>query len=83
VRFDVATGKPHWISPMRPPCHDGVVIANGLLYWWPSVCDCQLTLYGITCAQIIISIVVCEMVDGIFIIAGTTTLHAEHKNGAD
>jgi outer membrane protein assembly factor BamB len=26
-----------------------VTIANGLLYWWPSVCDCQLTLYGITC----------------------------------
>ena len=34
---------------MRPPCHDGVNIAHGLLYWWPSVCDCQLTLYGITC----------------------------------
>jgi outer membrane protein assembly factor BamB len=34
---------------MRPPCHDGVTIANGLLYFWPSVCDCQLTLYGITC----------------------------------
>ena len=34
---------------MRPNCHDGVTIANGLLYWWPSVCDCQLTLYGITC----------------------------------
>jgi len=49
VRLDVPTGRPGWISPMRPPCHDGVTIANGLLYWWPSVCDCQLTLYGITC----------------------------------
>ncbi len=43
------TGRPQWISPMRPQCHDGVTIANGLLYWWPSVCDCQLTLYGVTC----------------------------------
>jgi hypothetical protein len=34
---------------MRPQCHDGVTIANGLLYWWPSVCDCQNTLYGVTC----------------------------------
>ncbi len=49
VRLDLATKRPQWISPMRPPCHDGVTIANGLLYWWPSVCDCQLTLYGVTC----------------------------------
>nr|MBC8218388.1 PQQ-binding-like beta-propeller repeat protein [Planctomycetota bacterium] len=48
VRLDLASDRPEWISPMRPPCHDGVTIANGLLYWWPSVCDCQLTLYGIT-----------------------------------
>ncbi len=34
---------------MRPNCHDGVTIANGLLFWYPSVCDCQLTLYGVTC----------------------------------
>lgn len=49
VRFDLATDKPHYVSPMRPDCFDGVTIANGLLYWWPSVCDCQLTLYGTTC----------------------------------
>jgi len=49
TRLDLASRRPEWISPMRPPCHDGVTIANGLLYWWPSVCDCQLTLYGITC----------------------------------
>ncbi|UCG55745.1 MAG: PQQ-binding-like beta-propeller repeat protein, partial [Phycisphaerales bacterium] len=48
VRLDVASDHPQWISPMRPPCQDGVTIANGLLYWWPFVCDCQLTLYGIT-----------------------------------
>lgn len=49
VRLDLASRRPEWISPMRPQCHDGVTIANGLLYFWPSVCDCQLTLYGITC----------------------------------
>lgn len=49
VRLDVASDRPQWISPMRPPCHDGVTIANGLLYWWPFVCDCQLTIYGVTC----------------------------------
>ena len=49
VRLDVASGLPQWISPMRPPCHDGVTIANGLLYWWPYVCDCQLSIYGVTC----------------------------------
>ncbi len=49
VRLDITSKRPQWISPMRPPCHDGVTIANGLLYFWPSVCDCQLTLYGITC----------------------------------
>jgi outer membrane protein assembly factor BamB len=49
TRYDVASNKRQWVSPMRPNCHDGVTIANGLLYWWPSTCDCQLTLYGITC----------------------------------
>ncbi len=49
VRLDLAGQTPQWISPMRAQCHDGVTIANGLLYWWPSVCDCQNTLYGLTC----------------------------------
>jgi len=49
VRYDVATESQQWISPMRPNCHDGVTIANGLLYWWPSVCDCQNSIFGITC----------------------------------
>ncbi|MCX6904058.1 MAG: PQQ-binding-like beta-propeller repeat protein [Verrucomicrobia bacterium] len=49
TRFDLESKQPQLISPMRPNCHDGVTIANGLLYWWPSVCDCNLTLYGITC----------------------------------
>jgi len=49
VRFDLASARPRWLSPMRPPCHDGVTVANGLLYWLPFVCDCQLTLNGFTC----------------------------------
>ncbi|MBC8234157.1 PQQ-binding-like beta-propeller repeat protein [bacterium] len=49
VRYDIATETEQWISPMRPNCHDGVTIANGLLYWWPSVCDCQNSLFGVTC----------------------------------
>jgi outer membrane protein assembly factor BamB len=49
VRLDMARSQPQLVSPMRPNCQDGVTIANGLLYWWPSVCDCNLTLYGITC----------------------------------
>jgi len=49
IRFDLASSGPRWISPMRPSCHDGVTVANGLLYWWPFACDCQLTLNGFTC----------------------------------
>ena len=49
TRLDINSQSPQWISPMRAQCHDGVTIANGLLYWWPSVCDCQNTLYGLTC----------------------------------
>jgi outer membrane protein assembly factor BamB len=49
IRFDLASARPRWVSPMRPPCHDGVTVANGLLYWWPFACDCQLTLNGLTC----------------------------------
>ncbi len=48
TRLDTESDTVGLISPMRPPCHDGVTIANGMLYWWPSVCDCNLTLYGLT-----------------------------------
>lgn len=48
VRFDMASTRANWISPMRPSCHDGVTIANGLLYWWPFACDCQLSINGLT-----------------------------------
>jgi outer membrane protein assembly factor BamB len=31
---------------MRPPCHDGVIISDGHLYWGPWMCGCQLSFYG-------------------------------------
>ena len=49
VRLDLASGKPQWISPMRPSCHVGVVIAGGHLYWLPWTCDCNLQMYGVIC----------------------------------
>ncbi len=49
VRPDMNSKEPQWISPMRAQCHDGVTISNGFLYWWPSVCDCNLSIYGVTC----------------------------------
>jgi len=51
VRLDLAAGRPQWISPMRPSCLVGVVIANGLTYWLPWTCDCNLQMFGvISCA---------------------------------
>lgn len=50
VRFDVEKNQQQWISPMRAQCQDGVTVANGFLYWWPYVCDCQLSIYGVTAA---------------------------------
>ena len=47
VRFDTAAGKPQWITPMRPSCHVGVVIANGRFYWLPWACDCLLQMFGV------------------------------------
>ncbi len=47
VRLDLAAGKPQWISPMRPSCHVGVVIANGMAYWVPWTCDCNLQMFGV------------------------------------
>ncbi|HUT09716.1 MAG TPA: PQQ-binding-like beta-propeller repeat protein [Thermoguttaceae bacterium] len=46
VRLDVASGAAHHVAPMRPPCQDGVIISDGLLYWGPWMCGCQLSLYG-------------------------------------
>jgi len=46
-RLDLASGRVQWISAMRPSCHVGVVIANGLLYWAPWTCDCNLQMFGV------------------------------------
>jgi outer membrane protein assembly factor BamB len=47
--FDVTSAEPHMglVSPMRPACHDGVVIANGLFYWGPWMCRCDGTQIGV------------------------------------
>jgi len=44
-------GPDQQISPMRPSCLIGVMIANGHLYWVPWTCDCNLQMFGmISCA---------------------------------
>jgi outer membrane protein assembly factor BamB len=35
------------ISPMRPACQDGVIVANGHLYWGPWICACDTTQIGV------------------------------------
>ncbi|MBI3856912.1 MAG: PQQ-binding-like beta-propeller repeat protein [Planctomycetes bacterium] len=47
--FDVTSAEPRMgtISPMRPACHDGVVVANGLFYWGPWMCRCDGTQIGV------------------------------------
>jgi outer membrane protein assembly factor BamB len=47
--FDVTSAEPHMglVSPMRPACHDGVVVANGLFYWGPWMCRCDGTQIGV------------------------------------
>ena len=42
----MAANKAQHIAPMRPPCQDGVIISDGMLYWGPWMCGCQLSLYG-------------------------------------
>ena len=49
VRVDAASNTAQHITLMRPPCHDGVIISDGLLYWGPWMCGCQLSLYGHIC----------------------------------
>lgn len=49
VRIDVSDDSAKHIAPMRPPCQDGVIISDGLLYWGPWMCGCQLSLYGHIC----------------------------------
>jgi len=47
--WDVAADKGLDLTPMRPACHDGVVIAGGQLYWGPWMCGCNLSLIGVIC----------------------------------
>ena len=35
------------LPAMRPGCQDGVIAANGQLYWGPWMCDCNHSLVGI------------------------------------
>ncbi len=44
--IDTADNSVRHIAPMRPPCQDGVVISNGMLYWGPWMCGCPLAFYG-------------------------------------
>jgi outer membrane protein assembly factor BamB len=46
VRVVAETNAAQHIAPMRPPCQDGVLISNGMLYWGPWMCGCQLSAYG-------------------------------------
>ncbi|MBP89096.1 MAG: hypothetical protein CMJ64_20665 [Planctomycetaceae bacterium] len=46
MRLDVAGNDPRRIALMRPACQDGVIIANGQLYWGPWMCDCNHSLIG-------------------------------------
>ena len=46
VVFDIENENLKHIAPMRPPCQDGIVIADGMLHWGPWTCHCNLSLYG-------------------------------------
>jgi len=46
VRLMTGDSQAQHIDPMRPPCQDGVLVANGHFYWGPWMCGCQLSLYG-------------------------------------
>jgi len=47
LRLAIDDNKSHRIPAMRPACQDGVVVANGLLYWGPWMCDCNHSLVGL------------------------------------
>ena len=47
MRYDLANHRQQHLCPMRPSCQDGVVIADGHLFWGPWMCDCNLTLVGV------------------------------------
>ena len=47
LRLDVDGDVSSRLPAMRPACQDGVIAANGLLYWGPWMCDCNHSLTGI------------------------------------
>ena len=47
--WNVAEEKWLHISPMRPDCHDGVIVGEGHLYFGPWLCGCNLSLIGVIC----------------------------------
>jgi len=49
MKFVPSSNAIEYIAPIRPPCHDGVVIADGLLHWGPWICGCYISLYGHIC----------------------------------
>lgn len=46
IRLVPGSDKVEHIAPMRPACHDGVIVSDGFLYWGPWICACQLSLFG-------------------------------------
>ena len=47
ARLATGGGTAQQISPMRPSCLVGVMVAHGHLYWVPWVCDCNLQMFGV------------------------------------
>ncbi len=47
--FDLTSAEPkmNTITPMRPACTDGVVVAHGHLFWGPWMCACDQTQIGV------------------------------------
>lgn len=48
MRVDLTgpTPRAFMIPTMRPSCQDGVLIANGMLYWAPWMCTCPSSIFG-------------------------------------
>jgi len=46
TRYDLATGRPTVIHAFRPPCMDGLILAEGLLHTTQWACDCNIQLIG-------------------------------------
>ncbi len=49
MRFDITKQSHQLISPMRPPCIDGVLTSGGYIYWGPWMCSCNMSLLGHIC----------------------------------